>query len=300
MEAKIDLNRVATFVRVIQTGSFTHAARQLGLPISSVSRTVARLEEDLGVRLLHRTTRRLALTDGGREYFARMQTVLAEAEAATREVTGLARSPAGLVRVTAPDAQLLGLPALLASITQRHPGLQIDLTLTARRIDLIEEGIDLAIRGGHLEDSTLVAHRLGTSEFGVVAAPAYLARHGTPRTLAELARHDCIRLRTRAGIMPWRFTTASGPKEVTITGALSSDDIGFVHQAALGGAGLAYLPLETLAADLRAERLVRVLPRQSLLTGSLSVVWPSQRLLPARVMLVRDLLVTELSRLFRS
>lgn len=300
MEAKIDLNRVATFVRVIQTGSFTRAARQLGLPISSVSRTVARLEEDIGVRLLHRTTRRLALTDGGREYFERMQTVLSEAEAATREVAGHARTPAGLVRITAPDAHLLGLPALLASITLSHPGLQIDLTLTARRVDLIEEGIDLAIRGGNLEDSTLVAHRLGTNVFGVVATPAYLARRGTPRTLAELTRHDCIRLRTRAGLMPWRFDAAGGPKEIAVAGALSSDDVGFVYQAALAGAGLAYLPLEALTGDLRAERLVRVLPRQSLQTGSLSVVWPSQRLLPARVVLVRDLLVQELTRMFRS
>lgn len=299
MEAKIDLNRVATFVRVIQTGSFTRAARELKLPISSVSRSVAKLEEDIGVRLLHRTTRRLALTDGGREYFQRMQTVLAEAEAATREVSGHAQKPTGLVRITAPDAHLLGLPALLASITLRHPGLQIDLTLTARRMDLIEEGIDLAIRGGNLEDSTLVAHRLGTNEFGVVAAPAYVARRGTPRTLAELVRHDCIRLRTRSGTLPWRFDAAGGPKEVAVTGSLSSDEVGFVYQAARAGAGLAYLPLETLRDDLRSERLVRVLPRQSMLTGSLSVVWPSQRLLPARVVLVRDLLVEALSRMFR-
>ena len=298
MEAKIDLNRVATFVRVIQTGSFTRAARQLGLPISSVSRTVARLEEDLGVRLLHRTTRRLALTDGGREYFERMQTVLSEAEAATREVSGHARTPTGQVRVTAPDAHLLGLPALFASITLRHPGLQIDLTLTARRVDLIEEGIDLAIRGGNLEDSTLVAHRLGTSVFGVVATPAYLARRGTPRTLAELVRHDCIRLRTRSGTLPWRFDGPGGPKEVAVTGSLSSDDVGFVYQAARASAGLAYLPLETLRDDLRSERLVRVLPRHSMLTGSLSVVWPSQRLLPARVVLVRDLLVEALTGMF--
>ncbi len=299
MEAKIDLNRVATFVRVIQTGSFTRAARQLGLPISSVSRAVARLEEDIGVRLLHRTTRRLALTDGGREYFERMQTVLAEAEAATREIAGLARTPVGLVRITAPDAHLLGLPALLSSITLRHPGLHIDLTLTARRVDLIEEGIDLAIRGGNLEDSTLVAHRLGKNEFGVVAAPAYLARRGTPRTLAELARHDCIRVRMRTGIMPWRFDSGGSSKEAAVTGPLSSDDLGFVYQAALQGAGLAYLPLEGLREDLRVERLVRVLPRHTMQTGSLSVVWPSQRLLPARVVLVRDLLVEGLTRLFR-
>jgi DNA-binding transcriptional LysR family regulator len=299
VEAKIDLNRVTTFVRVIQSGSFTLAARQLGLPVSSVSRSVARLEEEIGVRLVHRTTRRLALSEAGQQYYQRMQTVVAEAEAATSAVAGLAQTPTGLVRVTAPDSRLLGLAPLLASIVAQHPGLRIDLTLTARRVDLIEEGIDLAIRGGKLDDSSLVAHRIGPNEFGVVASPTYLARRGTPRTLAELKQHDCIRLRMRSGLLPWRFGGSSRPKEVAVTGSLISDDLGFVYEAALHGAGLAYLPVEALGDDFESQRLVRVLPRQHRLTSALSVVWPSQRLLPARVVLVRDLLVAGLSRLFR-
>jgi DNA-binding transcriptional LysR family regulator len=295
----MDLNRIATFVRVIQTGSFTLAARQLTLPVSSVSRSVARLEEEIGVRLLHRTTRRLALTDAGRQYFERMQTVLTEAEAATQAVAGQAQAPRGLVRITAPDSRLLGLAPMLASIVAEHPGLQIDLTLTARRMDLIEEGIDLAIRGGALEDSTLVAHRIGSNEFGVVAARSYLARRGTPKSLSELTRHDCIRLRTRSGLLGWRFDAPGGPKEIPVTGSLISDALDFVFQAASEGAGLAYLPVEGLAEELRSGRLVRVLPRQRRISPSLSIVWPSQRLLPARVVLVRDVLVSELTKMFR-
>lgn len=296
METKIDWNRVATFVRVIQTGSFTAAARQLALPISSVSRAVARLEEDVGVRLIHRTTRRLSLTEAGRPYFDRMQTVMTEAQAATQAVAGHAQAPRGVVRLTAPQSGLLELGVLLSEIVKQHPGLQIDVTLSARRLDLVEEGIDLAIRGGELEDSSLVARRIGGSVFGVVAAPAYLQRHGMPRTPAELERHSCIRFRTRTGLLPWKLVGPHGSREVAVTGSLVSDDLGFLYEATLAGAGLTLLPLEVLRKDLRARRLVRVLPRHALKEGSLYVVWPSQRLLPARVVLVRDLLIAGLSK----
>lgn len=286
MKTKVDLNRVATFVRVVQAKSFTRAARELRLPISSVSRSVAQLEEALGVRLLHRTTRRLALTDAGRSYFERMQTVLAEAEAATNDVRGLAAAPTGLVRITAPEARLLGLAPLLASIIARHPGLEIELIVTIRRVDLIEEGVDLAIRAGQLEDSTLIAHRLGNNEFGVVAAPAYLERRGTPRSIADLPRHDCIRLRWRAGLLPWRFDNVRD--EVPVKGPLVCDDMGILQLLTLEGVGLAYMPLELLEKDFSARRLVRVLPRMHWTAPSIYLVWPSQRLLPTRVLLVRD------------
>jgi DNA-binding transcriptional LysR family regulator len=296
VKAKIDLNRVATFVRVIETGSFTAAARELGVPISSVSRGVAHLEQDVGVRLLHRTTRRIALTDAGQQYFQRMHTVIAEAHAATFAVAGSARAASGLVRITAPDSGLLELPSLLSRIAAQHPGLELDLTVTPRRLDLIEEGIDLAIRGGALEDSSLVARRIGESDFGVVAAPSYLEQRGTPRKLADLQHHACIRFRSRNGIMPWRLDGPGGSKSVQATGPLISDDFGFVHQAVLQGAGLAFLPIHALRKDFDARRLVRVLPRHRLLGSSLYIVWPSQRLLPARVVLVRDLLIAELSK----
>jgi DNA-binding transcriptional LysR family regulator len=294
--AKIDFNRVATFVRVIEARSFTAAARQLGLPISSVSRSVARLEQEIGVRLVHRTTRRLALTEAGRQYFQRMQTVIAEAHDATSAVAGSARAPSGLVRITAPASGLLDLAPLLAKIGAEHPGIEIDLALTPRRLDLIDEGIDLAIRGGALDDSSLVARRIGPSDFGVVAAPAYLRRRGTPRTPADLEHHDCIRFRARTGVMPWRLEGPGGKKTIAVTGALIADDMGFLHQATLSGAGLGFLPIHTLKQDLQSRRLVRVLPRHAMRGSSLYVLWPSQRLLPARVVLVRDLLISELTK----
>jgi DNA-binding transcriptional LysR family regulator len=299
VEAKIDLNRVATFVQVIQAGSFTAAARRLGLPISSVSRAVARLEEDVGVRLLHRTTRKLALTEAGQQYFQRMQTVISEARAATSEVAGRAQEAIGSVRVTAPPG-LLELPRLLNEITREHPGLEIDLVVTMRPLHLIEEGIDLAIRGGFLEDSSLIAHRVGTNEFGIVAAPAYLKLRGTPRRPADLKHHECIRFRTRSGIFPWRLEGPGVKKPVTVGGGLICDDLAFVQQAVAAGAGLGLLVIEAMTAELRSGRLVRVLPRYRVPAGPLQVVWASQRLLPARVVLVRDRLIAGLTAIMGS
>src|SRR5262245_51520149 len=147
--ATIDLNRISTFVRVVEAGSFTAAAAALRLPTSSVSRAVARLEDELGARLLNRTTRKLSLTDAGRVFHERMQAVVSETEEATRAVAGFASAPRGVVRLTAPpDIGLGPLPDVIAKIVADHPGLVIDLVLTSRRVDLVEEGIDLALRGG--------------------------------------------------------------------------------------------------------------------------------------------------------
>lgn len=171
MTTKIDLNRIATFVRVVEAGSFTAAAAALGLPTSSVSRSLAQLEDALGVRLLHRTTRKLGLTEAGQRYFDRMEKVIAEAQDATQAVAGQENAAKGKVRLTAPvDLGVRELPRILTTLCQRHPDLLIDLNLTSWQVDLLEGGIDLAIRGGRLEDSSLVSRRIGATELGLFAA----------------------------------------------------------------------------------------------------------------------------------
>src|SRR5690349_6504300 len=172
--ATIDLNRVAVFVRVVEKKSFTAAAKELRVPVSSVSRAVASLEEELGVRLLHRTTRKLSLTDPGEHFFARMQTVVEEADAAARAITGFASEPAGLVRITAPpEIGAHELPRIIARILRKHPNLQFELKLTYNVVDLIEEGFDLAIRAGTLAESSLVARKVADSALGIFGAPSY-------------------------------------------------------------------------------------------------------------------------------
>lgn len=296
--ATIDLNRIGVFVKVVEEESFTAAARALGIPTSSASRAVSRLEEELGVRLLNRTTRKLHLTDGGQHFFQRMQAVIAEAEEATQAAVGFAAEPRGAVRLTAPvDLGLQQLPAIVKKIVERHPGLTIELLLTSRRVDLLEEGIDLALRGGRLEDSALVARRIVSSELGIHAAPDYLRRRGRPRALADLPRHDCLTYGGRRGKFPWRLTGPRGEETVSVSGPVVCDDMLFLREMALQGVGLALLPVQSVAADVKAGRLVRVLPRYAITGGGLYLVWPSRTLIPPRVVAVRELLAEELGRL---
>lgn len=296
--ATIDLNRISTFVRVVEAGSFTAAAKALRLPTSSVSRAVSRLEADLGARLLNRTTRQLHLTDAGRLFHERMRAVVSETEEATRAVAGYAGAPRGLVRLTAPhDLALRDLPAVIAKIVERNPGLIIDLILTSRRVDLVEEGIDLALRGGRLEDSSLVARRIVASELGIFAAPAYLERRGRPRALADLARHDCLSFMGRGEKVPWRLVGPRGEETVHVSGPIVCRDMLFLSEVVLRGLGLALLPAEMFAAEVNDGRLVRVLPRYGLPGAGLYLVWPSRTLVPARVAAVRELLAVELAAL---
>jgi DNA-binding transcriptional LysR family regulator len=297
-KATIDLNRISTFVRVVDAGSFTAAATALRVPTSSVSRAVARLEADLGARLLNRTTRKLSLTDAGQHFHRRMQAVVAETEEAARAVTGFASAPRGLVRLTAPhDLGLQQLPDVISRIVARNPGLVIELVLTSRRIDLVEEGIDLALRGGRLEDSSLVARKILSTELGIFAAPAYLDRRGRPRALAELARHDCLVFGGRGGKLTWRLQGPRGEETVSVSGPVVCGDMLFLHECALRGMGVTLLPDGMVKADVTARRLVRLLPRYGLRGGGLYLLWPSRTLVPARVAAVRELLAEELARL---
>jgi DNA-binding transcriptional LysR family regulator len=294
--AEVDLRRTSIFVRVVEAGTFSAAATALRLPTSSVSRSVAGLEEELGVRLLHRTSRKLTLTDAGHTYFGRMQAVLAEANEATQEVINFGGDPHGLVRLTAPvDLGVLFLPPMIATLSARHPRLAIELSLTSRRVDLVEEGFDLAIRGAILEDSSLVARKVKATDLGVFAAPAYIERRGRPRTVADVAGHDCVVYRTRGGKVPWRLTGPRGVETADASGPVAADDMLFVRELVLQGAGLALLPEGIVAAEVADGRLVRVLPKHAMSGGALYLVWPSRRLLPARVALVRDFLADALA-----
>jgi DNA-binding transcriptional LysR family regulator len=294
----IDLNRAAAFVRVVEGGSFTAAGKVLAVPTSSVSRAVARLEEELGVRLLHRTTRKLSLTDSGQSFFRRMQAVVGEADEAVRAVGGFASEPRGTVRMTAPNARTRRFPQIIAGIVRRYPGLVIELQLTNRVVDLVAEGIDLAIRAGLLADSSLVARRVAGSSLGLFASPDYLKRHGRPRAPRDLTRHTCLTYGGPQGKLPWRLRGPNGEKTVAVSGPIVCDDMTFLQEAAIAGAGIAILPSEICLEAVEAKELVRVMPRYSAGgSGSgLYLVWPSQKLVPARVVAVREMLIDELSR----
>jgi DNA-binding transcriptional LysR family regulator len=259
MTAIVDTSAgLAAFVRTIETGSFSDAARLLGASPSAVSKSVARLEARLGVRLIQRSTRTLALTAEGALYFERVAPLvqaLADAEQALRTPDDVS----GLLRVAAPSD--LG-RTVFAGWAERfalaHPRLKLELRIADRQVDLIREGYDVAIRVGALLDNRLTARRLTTLQPVLVAAPAYLARRGQPATQADLADHACLRYLTPAGPFPWTWADGSS---LVPDGPFDTNDGVVLRQAALAGAGIAQLARIAVADDLAAGRLDIVLPR---------------------------------------
>lgn len=290
----MDLNHVSAFVRVVEQGSFTGAARALNLPKSSVSRSVSHLEKGLGVMLLQRTTRKLHLTDAGRLYFDKARAALGELEDAGAVVTKLGTEPHGTVRLTAPpDMAALLLADIIADYLRKHPKVQVELSLSSRRIDLVEEGVDLALRVGPLGDSSLVARKVGSTTLGLYASKTYLRSKGRPRTVADLAEHECILYRAVRGTAKWELSGAKGDETVQVRGSVSADDITFVHAAVAEGLGVGMLPMFRCTAHTRPP-IERVLPDFQTRGNPVHVVMPSVRHETAAIASFREFLIERL------
>lgn len=282
------------FVRVVENGSFTNAARSLSVPTSSVSRAVAALEEELGVLLLQRTTRKLVLTTGGTAFFERAREAIALFAGATEAALD-DKAPRGLVRVTAPSEMSAYLARHLTAFRVQYPDIRIDAVLTSRYVDLLGEGIDIALRAGVIEDTSLIARKVTSSTAGLYASPEYLGRRGTPETLADLAKHDSVVLRGKGDKTTWDLEGPNGPNRVVVHGSMIGDGLGFVMGAVVAGAGIGLVPLSR-AKEVEAENLVvRVMPAYSTKGADFSVVVTSRQI-PQRVTLLRDFLVQALLR----
>ncbi|MBX3210215.1 MAG: LysR family transcriptional regulator [Labilithrix sp.] len=295
----MDLNHVSAFVRVVQEGSFTAAARVLGLPKSSVSRSIAQLEQDLGVRLLHRTTRKLHLTEAGTSFHDRVSRALSDIDEATSAASDLQRELRGSIRVSAPlDLGVWAVAPIVARFVRRHPTVNIEVRLASRIVDLVAEGFDLAVRAGRLRDESLIARRVGSIDLGLYASSRYLARRGVPEAIDQLEGHDGILFRAESGLMKWKLTSSAGVEEsFEPRGGIAADDISFLKKAALAGGGIALLPSFLVAREEEAGKLVRVLPDWRSAGDGLHVVYPSARYVPQRVVAFRDYLVQELGKL---
>lgn len=289
----MDLRQVRTFVRVAEARSFTAAARAMGVPTSSVSRAVAGLERDLGVKLFERTTRRIALTPVGRAYCEHAARALSELAEGERRLGELQRDPRGEVRVTAPADLDDGFFArCLARFSSAHPRVRVACVLSSRYVDMIGEGFDLALRVAYaLPDSSLVARPLGRYRAWLVASPDYLERHGVPKLPSDLPKHQCILTVPRDGVSSWVLVGPRGTHSVEVRGALAADDLRFAREWVREGAGIGVLALAPGADAPDDPRLVRVLPRYELSAPTLFAVVPSVRRLPARVAVLRDFLV---------
>src|SRR5258706_4180977 len=240
VQSGMDLNEMVVFARVVKAGSFTAAATELGMPKSTVSRKVSELEERLDARLLQRTTRKLSLTDVGRTYYDYCARIASEVDDAERAVSSLQATPRGVLRVTAPvNVALLG--PIVSDYLKRYPEVRLDLFCTSRAVDLVEERFDLAIRAGTLADSTLVAKTLGRVGWFLVATPAYLKKHGRPRSPEDLKKHDCMFFGTGDSVTA-RLETADRSVQVALSARLVVSDMDVVHAVATAGLGVALLP----------------------------------------------------------
>jgi DNA-binding transcriptional LysR family regulator len=285
---------LVAFVRTVDAGSFSAASRLIGSSQSAVSKSVARLERRLGVRLIQRSTRTLSLTAEGTAYYERVAPLLRAIEEA-EDVVQVASEAKGLLRVSAPQefGRLL-IATWAPEFLARHPAVKLELNVTDRNVDIIREGYDLAIRMGALRDTELVSRKLADLHWILVASPAYLEKRGRPETIEDLRSHSCVRYLS-AG-RPWPFEFASG-ESVVPDGQFDTDDSGSIRQAALNAAGIAYQLRMTVTDYLKEGRLVEVLPHLAMPSLPAYALHAFGRQLPLRGRLFIDFLVEELTGL---
>jgi len=278
------LRAMETFVHIVDTGSLTAAADALHSSLPSVVRTLAALEAELDVRLLNRTTRRIALTDEGREYVERCRRVLSEVDDAEAALTARRRNPRGRLRLTAPVMfGRMHVAPLVTDFVTRHPALQVDLSLLDRVVDLVEEGIDAAVRIGRLPDSSLVAVTVGQTQRVICASPAYLKRFGTPMTVADLAAHRCVSFTGLAPGGEWLVGEGGRAQHVPVTVVLSSNQIDAVLDACTRGVGIGQFLRYQVQALLDSGRLRLLLPAAGDEPLPIHVIYPHARLLSSNV-----------------
>ncbi|MDR6289139.1 DNA-binding transcriptional LysR family regulator [Inquilinus ginsengisoli] len=297
MALRANLNEVLVFLAVVDAGSFVAGGQAMGLTRSAAGKAVGRLEDRLGARLLNRTTRTLSLTDEGRVFYDRGQRILAAVDEAEASVAGNAGTPRGLLRLTVPDAfgRMVILP-LLARYLAAWPELQVEVSFTDRRADIVEEGFDLAVRiGGATSDSRLVSRVVGRHRAVLCAAPSYIAARGEPAGIDDLERHDRLIFRSRGRSHIWRFRDDDGGwARVQGSGRLRLDSGEALRDAAVAGLGLALLPDFLVAGDVAAGRLRHLLPGLDAGDVEILAIYPSRRLLEPRVRRFIDLMVAEL------
>jgi len=288
------LGSLRAFVRITEAGSFSAVAREANASQSAVTRQIAQLEQHFGVRLFHRTTRRLSLTDDGQALLSHARHLIDSTEEMEAALGRHSGSPKGLVRLGTSVAGGLFLATRIPTLLARYPGLSVELVMQDQFSDMIEGRLDLALRSGEIADASLVVRRIGQLGRAVVAAPVYLERHGAPTTPADLATHTCLIHDAGGDPATWRFAGPDGPLSVAVNGAFLANDSEAVRRAARAGHGIALLPEVQLIDDLRAGRLFRLLVDYPSQIVPIYIVYPSRRNLAPRTRVVMDFLVEQL------
>lgn len=286
-----NLNGIMAFVRTAETLSFAGAARALGISASAVGKQVQRLEATLGVRLFHRSTRRVNLTEEGQAYYERCRRILDELADARAMVSQAAQTPRGKLRVGLPTIGYRFLLPLLPAFSVAYPEIELDLDFNDRIVDLIESGLDAVIRSGTLPDSQLMSRKLGPFRFVLCASPAYLATHGTPQTIDDLAQHRCLRFRfpTTGKLQPWSFHASDGlTREPSLPASLTCNNMEALRAAALGGMGIGYMPDFLAQEAVSHGELQTVLDDALRNPGQFWILWPSSRQLSPKLRVFVD------------
>ncbi|WP_186236650.1 LysR family transcriptional regulator [Burkholderia gladioli] len=290
-----NLNGIVAFVRTAETLSFVAAGRKLGISASAVGKTIAKLERSLGVRLFHRTTRRVTLTEEGRHFHERCHRILEELRDAEATLSASAQTPRGRLRVSLPVIGYRFLLPVLLAFSARYPDIELDLDFNDRLVDVVEGGFDAVIRSGQLSDSSLMSRRLGPFRFVLCASPDYLARAGVPRGLADLAAHEGVRYRfpTTGKLQPWSLLPDGG-EPPNLRCAMTCNNMEALRGAVIAGFGIGFMP-DFLARDaLAAGSLVEVLEPHSIAPGQFSILWPSSRQLSPKLRVFVDFMCEHL------
>lgn len=286
----VELEDIRLFVRAVIAGSLSAAGRELNLSPAVASKRLSRLEQALGVRLLQRSSRRLALTGEGNCYYERCVSILADLDEANATVRLGQLEVRGALHVsTALDLGRQYVGPLAADFAAQHPALRVRISASDAMLDLFEHGVDVAVRSGAMADSRLISRRVALNYRVVCAAPAYLQKHGRPRNTDDLERHACLMLhRPGRGILPWMLQTPEGPRPLRLDASLTTDSGDLMRELAIAGHGLAFKSIWDIATDVRAGRLVPVLTHCAIQEAHIYAIYPSRDYLPARIRLFVD------------
>ncbi len=286
-----------TFAAVVESGSFTAAAERLGLSKSFISKRVSLLEEELGTRLLYRTTRKLSLSDEGSRFYNHCKLIISEAENAKAEVLESQSNPKGKIRITLPQSLIIsGAGEALLKFQQHYPDIQLDIIASGRVEDLVEKSIDVALRVGNLQDSTLISRRLTDCVFQVVASPIYIDKFGLPQRPEDLIHHNCLIYGDSKVGSNWPFTLPNGESiTIKVHGSLTATDGHFIVKAALEGVGIGFGPDFLYKKHINDGKLQLLLPEYYSEQTAISALYPLNRNLSRRVRLLIDFLTEQLS-----
>lgn len=290
-----EIGAIPIFVSVVENGGFAAAARNLGVSKSAVSKRISQLEQNLGAQLFYRTTRKISLTEAGERYFSHALTALSAARDAEDAVTQLQKAPYGRLKINIPMSfGRLHIAPLVAEFLKLYPDIQIDMVLDDRVVDLVEGGFDLAIRGGNMPDSALIARKLTPCRNILCASPVYIVEKGKPSDPRDLINHNCIHFSYFTDARYWTFIGEGEPVRVEVAGNFNANNSEILHEVIVNGCGIGRLPTFIAGPDIVSGRLVRVLEKYQMPSQTFYAVFPERRNMPAKVRVFLDFLVEKL------